>query len=146
MTRLFYAVSEDGQLKFSNKQSLFNCMVDLDKQKLIVKIEKEKNIRTLSQNRYYFLYLDIISKETGELAQKLHSYFTRVLLPPVFETVLGKEYRRPRSTTELSKAEFSEYLDKISALVEIPLPDPELVKQMYGNMPEIPTDKYEPKF
>ncbi len=90
-----------------------------------ITIETEENKRTLSQNNYYHLYLDIVADETGDDHNSLHEYFKRLFLPPRKLKVLGKEILIPSSTTDLSKLDFSEYLDRIAALVEIPLPDPE---------------------
>lgn len=85
--------------------------------------------RSGSQNRYYWVYLGIIEKETGNNANDLHEYFKRVLLPPVFKklTIQGKdvEIRTPASTTDLNKSDFGDYLDKISAMTGVPLPNPE---------------------
>jgi hypothetical protein len=68
----------------------------------------------------------VIEKETGNDAQDLHEYFKRVFLPPRFTKVLGKEIKLPASTTGLTKAEFGDYLDKICAETNVPIPDPVL--------------------
>jgi hypothetical protein len=82
--------------------------------------------RSLSQNRYYWLYLGVIEQETGNGADDLHEYFKRKHLPPKFIEVLGQEMKIPRSTTELSKVEFGEFLEKICAETGVALPDPQL--------------------
>lgn len=51
--------------------------------------------RSLPQNRFYWLYLEIIEQETGNSANDLHELFRRTLLPPKFITVLGKELKVP---------------------------------------------------
>src|SRR5205823_2885883 len=88
-------------------------------------IDEIKAQRTLSQNAYYWVYLNIIEQETGELADDLHEYFKRKLLPPVFKTIRGEQIKLPRSTTDLDKLAFGEFLDKIAALTGVPLPNPE---------------------
>ncbi|UPJ35831.1 hypothetical protein IVB45_02125 [Bradyrhizobium sp. 4] len=90
-----------------------------------VTIELEKIDRTNNQNSYYWLYLGVIERETGENSNDLHEFFKRKLLPPVFKKIRGEEIKLPASTKDLDKIAFGEYLDKISALTEIPLPDPE---------------------
>lgn len=85
--------------------------------------------RSGQQNRYYWLYLGVIENETGNSASDLHEFFKRKLLPPKHIVIKGKmglhEVRIPRSTTDLTKVEFGEYMEKICAMVAIPLPDPE---------------------
>ncbi len=90
-----------------------------------IKIEQVKSTRTLSQNAYYHVYLDVISRETGDNADDLHEFFKRKFLSPRFIKIQGEEVKIPGSTTELDKIEFGDYLDKICALTNIPLPDPE---------------------
>lgn len=90
------------------------------------RIDKEQNKRTLNQNSFYWKYLEIIEMETGNIALELHEYFKRIFLPPKFIKVLGKEIKIPASTTDLKKVEFGEYLDKICAETNVPLPDPNL--------------------
>lgn len=88
--------------------------------------------RTISQNKYYWKYLEAIEEKTGHDVYELHEYFRRIFLRPVERTVLGQTALYPRSTTELNKDEFSEYLDKICARTNIPLPD----KVLAGYLPD----------
>lgn len=90
----------------------------------VVSIEKEKQKRSLAQNDFMWLYLNHIEKETGNLATDLHELFKRKFLPPVPKTIMGVEFKIPASTTTLTKSEMSDYLDKISAFTEIPIPEP----------------------
>ena len=94
-----------------------------------------KNIRTLSQNALYWLFLDVIEKDTGNNASDLHEFFKAKLLPPKFIVIKGKkglhEVKVPRSTTELGKVDFGEYMDKISAMVGIKVPDPHDLEGFY---------------
>ena len=91
----------------------------------IYRIEKEVSTRSLSQNKLYWKYLELIEMETGNTANDMHEYFRRTLLPPKFIKVMGKEIKIPKSTTELSKIEFGDYLDKISAETGVAILDTE---------------------
>lgn len=87
-------------------------------------IEPPKNIRTLNQNNFYWLYLGMIESETGNLATDLHEYYKRILLPPKYIKINDKEIKIPSSTTDLSKNDFGEYMDKISADCGVEIPNP----------------------
>lgn len=93
---------------------------------IIVRVPK----RSISQNSYYWLYLTVISHETGNDVDDLHGFFKRKFLPITSGVIVLKggmqhTYKKLTSTTDLSKAEFGEYLDKICAETGVPLPDPE---------------------
>ena len=88
------------------------------------RIDKVENKRTLTQNSFYWFYLGIIERETGNTANDLHEYFKRIFLPPKYIKVLGKEIKIPSSTTDLKKLEFGEYMEKICAETNVPIPDP----------------------
>lgn len=94
------------------------------------RIEQEVSTRTLSQNKLYWKFLGIIEMETGNNADDLHELFRRTMLRPKIIKVLGREITIPRSTTELKKLEFSDYLDKISSKTNIPIPDTESYLKM----------------
>lgn len=94
------------------------------------KIERIIPVRSLSQNAMYWAYLGTIEKETGNLVNDLHEYFKRTLLHPKFINVMGKEIKIPASTTDLTKVQFGEYLDKISAESGVPLPTREELEAM----------------
>ena len=91
----------------------------------IFRIEPEISTRTLNQNKLYWKYLGIIEIETGNVANDMHEYFRRTLLPPKFIKYNGKEIKIPMSTTELKKHEFSDYMDKICAETGVAIPDTE---------------------
>ena len=124
MKNIFYAKSNKGLLEFSNKREFYDYLLSVDDKKLVVTIERETGVRSFSQNNLLWAYMGIIADETGDNARDLHEYFKRKFLPPKFIKVLGKEVKIPASTTDLSKIDMGDYLDKISFLVEIPIPDP----------------------
>lgn len=123
---IFYFKQIGGLIQWQNQRALFDWLLSHGDYKgsYVVEIEKEKSKRTLKQNDFMWLYLDHIEKETGNLATDLHELFKRKFLPPVPKTIMGVEFKIPASTTELTKQEMSEYLDKISAFTEIAIPEP----------------------
>jgi hypothetical protein len=86
--------------------------------------------RTLSQNALYWVYLNIIEQETGNNADELHEFFKRKFLKPKQVKVLGEEFQVWASTTKLSKTDFSEYMMKIEALTNVPVPSKEDAETM----------------
>lgn len=122
---MFRATITGGKLSLGAKQrAVFTDYLAVNEGRTLI-ITPEKKGRSQSQNAYYWVYLAVIAAETGENADGLHEFFKAKLLPPTFLKVRDEEVRVTPSTTELSKQEFGEYLDKIVALTEIPLPDPE---------------------
>lgn len=122
-------ISKDGLLEIksaSHKQFLE------DNKGKRVKIEVVKPLRSDSQNAYYWLYLGVISQETGDDPNSLHEYFKRAFLPPRFIEVMGKEVKIPASTTKLNKSDMAEYLMRIASETNIPLPDRELAGYTIG--------------
>lgn len=118
---------EKGELSFGSEtnEARFNEFAKKNEGKTL-RLSYEEPKRSDQQHRYYFLYLGVISRETGDDVNSLHEYFKRTFLPPKIISVMGKEIKIPASTRDLKKAEFGEYLDRICAETEIPLPDIEL--------------------
>lgn len=122
----FRAHIEKGKLAIETPDKYKRYLEGLNEgTKMVVDIEKQKNRRSLSQNSYLWLYYGVIESETGHTANDIHEWAKRMFLPPKFITVMGKEMKIPSSTTDLSKHDFGEFLDKICAETGVPLPDPE---------------------
>ncbi len=85
-----------------------------------------KVLRSGAQNNYLWFYYGVISQETGSDPDDIHEWAKRKFLPARFITVNGEELRIPGTTTGLTKLEFGEFLEKLCAATEIPLPDPAL--------------------
>lgn len=89
-----------------------------------LRIEHQPPVRSMSQHRFYWVYLDAIAHETGHTPEELHAWVKAKFLPRKFATVLGKDVELAPTTTTLSKLEFGELLDKICAETGVALPDP----------------------
>ena len=123
----FHCHIEKGKLAIDTPSKWSKYLEGFDEgTKLVMVIDREKNRRSISQNSYYWLYLGVIENETGNTADDLHEYFKRKFLRPQEKTIMGEQIKLPSSTTDLAKHDFGEYLDKISAMTGVPLPDPEL--------------------
>jgi hypothetical protein len=102
-----------------------------------VKMVIEDKKRTLPQNALYWAYLHIISRETGNDIEELHYSFRFSFLEPQLVEVNdfnkgGKTMvAELRSTTSLSKQEFTEYLERICAETGIPIPNEEEINSYF---------------
>jgi len=118
---LFNATISNSTLKIRNSEAWKKYLSGLSGD-VVVDIGKRKANRTTQQNRFYWEYLSIIEKETGEDANTIHEIAKRKFLPPQFVTIKGQEYKLPASTTKLSKQDFGFYLDKICSWTGIEIP------------------------
>ena len=87
-------------------------------------IHNERPKRTERQNRYIWgAFYPLVAKETGEQnLVRLHELFKGMFLTEGVVEVLGKKVRMKKSTTELSKSEFSEYIIAIESETGIEAP------------------------
>lgn len=92
-----------------------------------ITITKYKKDRTKSQNSLMWLWLGIISNDTGESPENLHNIFKLRFLGTEKIQSMGYSIEIPKSTTKLTTQEFTDYLDKIEGLaisIDIRLPHP----------------------
>ncbi len=128
----FQSHIEKHELVFSNKAYVRHHLSKWEGKKVIVTVEKVHNKRSLNQNAYYWVILDIISNHTGHSADELHRLFKGIFLPRKMVVLNNKTYSLAGSTTELTKGQFVEYLMRITAEVAdmgIILPSPEDFKK-----------------
>lgn len=86
----------------------------------------EKLKRTEAQNRYMWgVYLPLISAETGNDIDDLHTLFKGLFLSKGVVEVLGHKVRKAQSTTELTAGQFSEYISRIEELTGVLAPPTE---------------------
>lgn len=116
---------KDGQIVYERKTESSVFLERMNGKRVLIQEYPDK--RTDNQNAFYWLYLRVISDETGDTSNDLHELFKRKFLTPKFITVLGKEIKIPGSTAKLSKADFGEYMERICAECGVPIPDPNLV-------------------
>lgn len=90
-----------------------------------LKIELKKPKRTVAQNNFYWVYLELIAMSSGHSAQDLHNWAKGKFLSKGITEVFGDKVRKVDSTTELGRNEFGEYMARIELATEIPIPDPE---------------------
>lgn len=94
-----------------------------------VEIKKKREIRSLPQNRLYWLWLSCIMSETGNDKTDLHKFFSEKYLPKNIAEVFGEQILKTVSTTILDTKQFTDYLDRVQQFANtelgIVLPNPE---------------------
>lgn len=96
-------------------------------ERVTLTIHNRKAKRSEAQNRYYWgVYLPEIARETGEKdLDKLHELFKGKFLSQGVVEVLGEKVRLKRSTTELGRGEFSQFIMDIETLTQVAAPPTE---------------------
>lgn len=87
--------------------------VQLEKRSFVAEFKMFRKVRSLRQNKLYFMWLNCIKDETGQDVEDLHVYFKQKYLPWKASEVFGEEIRRMSSTQNLDTLQFTEYLEKI---------------------------------
>jgi hypothetical protein len=105
--------------------SYIEKLFDRDKK---VKIEPVRRMRSVSQNRLYWLWIACLEHETGNSKEDLHSYFKQRYIEPMNKIVFGETIEMRPSTKDLDTKYFTLYLDKIQQFaatdLKITLPNP----------------------
>jgi len=79
-----------------------------------VTIERQKDIRTLSQNAFSWMVYGVVADHTGHTADEIHEDFAERFAAPVYSTVLGRE-KVTHPTKGLHVDVMSKYIDRICA-------------------------------
>lgn len=124
-------ITQQGALVMNNQnmkiyQSLMRRWAGKE---IILTIEEKKNRRSLRQNAYYWgVVIPLIAEYTGYSENDIHDLLKTMFLKK-YIVLNGKEKTIIRSTSELTTAEFAEYLKKIVQWawdkLQIVIPEPE---------------------
>lgn len=79
--------------------------------------------RSVQQNALYWVYLETISRETGDTKEALHEDYKKRFVTPSKEKLSnGHIIELYRTTTEMTKKEFSDYIRSIEMETGILVP------------------------
>ena len=115
---VIYGKIKDLSFKPNNNREYLDFLEQNEGKEVEVEINVKKSRRSLDANAYLWgVVYKIIALHTGHSEQEIHEYMKRICLPPVFKKIMGKEIKMPRSTSDLNKSDFYEYIEKIRAEV-----------------------------
>lgn len=106
--------------------------------------KRNRAIRSLDQNRYYWGMLTMIAAKTGYTKEQLHQAYALQYIPHD-ELINGQ--RVARSTSELNTEEMSIYIKKIKAhAIELDLYIPEASDEAYTAWERMAKNHYDAMF
>lgn len=100
-----------------------------------IEITSVKKIRSIQQSRLYWLQINVLSKESGYTPNELHEILGELFLPKVEIKHKQTTVIRPISTTQLTTAQFTDYLFHIQVFaseefgVVLPVPEDLIFEQ-----------------
>jgi hypothetical protein len=95
---------------------------------MIVEVKEYKKNRSTAQNRLLWMWYNIIAKDQGNTPEELHEAMKVRVLGVERKVVAGQELIMPKSSTKLTTAEMTSFLEAIEALarqLNIILPRPD---------------------
>lgn len=84
-----------------------------DGQNFVVVVKRNRPIRSLTQNRYYHLILNIIGLSTGHSHDELHEICKLKFNADMIHFPKSGSMVVPKSTTELDSKEFTAYINRV---------------------------------
>lgn len=72
MKHTFFSTVKDGKLQKNTTVNILQVLAPLEGKRVVVTIEKQKSSRSLQQNKLYWVYIDILSKELGHSKEEMH--------------------------------------------------------------------------
>jgi hypothetical protein len=141
MKSTFFSTVKDGKLQKNTTLNILQYLAPLEGKRVVVTIEKQKSSRSLQQNKLYWVYIDILSKELGHSKDEMHELvkYKFLKLKRFISVVNGKSvilaledgiyvdvstgeiydiekvepYDKIGSTATLTKSEFIEFIDSL---------------------------------
>lgn len=110
-----YAYRKDGQLILRNKAHILKEIEPFGNAELEITIQKKRVNRSIQQNRLWWAIMGVVGHEIGMTKEELHEVCKYKFLKreKVIPTT-GEVVEYLESTTNLSKEEFGELIDKLT--------------------------------
>ena len=108
-----------------NSKELYQHFIKTNCQKgdlISMYITNKRPQRTQKQNRFLWVYYGIVANETGHTTEEIHDWAKGKFLTQGITEVFGSKVRKLKSTTQLTKQEFSEYIERIESETGVPAP------------------------
>lgn len=124
---IFAVKVENGRIAFRSEHQRALFLHQLRKhegKEITLRVEGKKLTRSAKQNAYYWVYLSLLAEATGNTADGLHAWAKQEFISTAYEEVFGERVPLEKTTTKLSKLEFTEYIMEIEQFTGIPAPDP----------------------
>lgn len=123
---------KDGKFHLRNKRQFDEEILLFSQSDITVTFEKKKSKRSDSQNRLWWVYMTIISKELGYTKNEIHEICKfKFLKAERVDERTGEVFEYLRSSTDLNKSEFGEMVDSLilwaaELKIELPLPNTQI--------------------
>jgi hypothetical protein len=121
MNKIFAGRIEHQKLQLQNPDDFKALIVSLDGKDIELTLGKKKENRTLNQNDLMWAINTLIANELGWEKEDLHEFFKEKFSPKKKITVKGIETIIPKGTSQFTKEEFSEYIERIKRFAAIEL-------------------------
>lgn len=107
----YYSEVKEGKLQKNIREKIAQELSIFEGKRVEIKIEKLRSKRSTQQNRLYWLYVTIISKELGYTKEEMHDLIKYKFLKAekVFEKT-GEVFEYLKSSSELTKSEFADFV------------------------------------
>ncbi len=119
MQKIFLGRIENQRLKLQDPDSFKSLIISLDGKEVELTLGKKKDNRTLDQNALLWAINTLIANELGWEKEDLHAYLKERFAPKRKITVKGTETIIPKGTSQFTKEEFSEYIERIKRFAAI---------------------------
>jgi hypothetical protein len=103
-------VVRGGKVEWKNPSYVTHQLANFEGCEGIAIAKRKWNKRSTNQNALYWLWLSVMSKDIGHTEEELHVIMKGLHAPKKEVKVGNKTYMIPKSTQELSKGEFVEYM------------------------------------
>jgi len=121
MNKIFTGKIYHQKLQLQNPDDFKALIVSLDGKDIELTLGKKKENRTLNQNDLMWAINTLIANELGWEKEDLHEFFKEKFSPKKKITVKGVETIIPKGTSQFTKEEFSEYIERIKRFAAIEL-------------------------
>lgn len=124
----FYGRVKNGAVLISKRKDFDEAVKRFEGKEIEIIVQKKRYVRSIQQNRLWWLYMDILHKELGYSKEEMHELckFRFLKREKVIEST-GEVMEYLESTTRLSRTQFAETIENLvqwAAEMNIILPLP----------------------
>lgn len=110
----FFSTIKEGKLQSNVSQQIKDFLPSLETKRVVIKIEKVKSNRSDQQNKLYWVYNSILSKEIGYDKNELHEIIKyKFLTKEKVDENTGEVYNYVGSTAKLNKSDFADFVSEL---------------------------------